>query len=114
MVKRLCAFSALSLVTVAVTAPVTASADHAVGIEQAKRAVRVTLTTEFEFGGGVKPGSLNLSCKRDGSIARCGIRMRDRRDRRWCGHSTVRPSHADGEPITITHYRVRMVGCGEA
>ena len=115
MVKRLGALSALSLVTVAVTAPAVATADHAVGPEQAKRAVRATLTAEFRDGGGLKRDSLRVTCRRDGSLARCGIRMRDKRDRRWCGHSTVRPGHSgDGAPTTITTYQVRTARCGRA
>ncbi len=112
MVIRLCALPVLIIVTAAVTAPVTALADHGVGISQAKKAVRSTLDAEFTNGGGVKKGSLDLTCKRDGELVRCGIRMQDRRDRRWCGHSSVKPGHQAGKPITITHYNVRMANCG--
>jgi hypothetical protein len=110
MVKRL-SLPVLAVVAAAVTAPVTAMADHPVGIERAKKAVRSTLASEFTNGGGLKPGSLSLTCKRDAALVRCGIRMKDLRDRRWCGHSSVRPGHTGGEPITITHYNVRMANC---
>lgn len=113
MVNRRFALPVVALVAVsAAAAP--AWADHSVGVEQARKAVRTALVIEFDNGGGLKPGSLDLTCKRDAPLVRCGIRMRDRRDRRWCGHSSVRPAHAasTGKPITITHYNVRMANCG--
>lgn len=112
MVKRLGAFSVLTLVALAATGVAPAAAGNGISVDRAKQAIRTTLHADFE--GGIEKGSLTLApCARDGIAVRCRINLADTRGRTWCGRGSAWPGEASGDLTrTVTRFHVHRVRCG--
>jgi hypothetical protein len=112
MLKRLGAFSVLTLVALAATTAVPAAADAALSIDGAKQAIRSAVRGDFE--GGIAKGTLRLDpCTRDGSAVRCQIDLEDQRGHVWCGRGSAWPGEAAyGKSRTVTRFHLHRFRCG--
>jgi hypothetical protein len=112
MIKRLGAFSVLSLVALAATSAAPAVAERQISVDGAKRAIRSALQSEFD--GGIAKGTLKLGpCGREQHAVRCRIGLQDARGRAWCGRGSAWPEPADGAITrTVTRFHVRRGDCG--
>lgn len=112
MLKRLGAFSTLTLIALAATGAAPAAADGPISVDGAKRAIRAALQADFD--GGIATGSLKLGpCFRNQHAVRCTVGLEDSRGREWCGRGSAWPEPADGAITrTVTRFHVhRSGGC---
>jgi hypothetical protein len=111
MIKRLGAFSVLTLVALAATGAAPAAAEGPISVDGAKRAIRSALKADFD--GGIVDGSLRLSgCFREDHAVRCGVRLEDQRGRAWCGRGSAWPEDEGADATRIvTRFHLRRPGC---
>jgi hypothetical protein len=112
MLKRIGAFSTLTLIALAATGAAPAGADGPISVEGAKRAIRSALHADFD--GGIAKGSLKLGpCFREQHAVRCGVVLEDGRGRSWHGRGSAWPEPADGAITrTITRFHLHRATRG--